>query len=82
MEGWEQRCCLRCWSLPGICQVPQEDEPGSGMVGTATAAAAATIFHVSATQGCFAITSPLLQGLQREQLVLDLGCIPCYSCIS
>lgn len=68
-----------------FCQTAQEDEPGSGMVGmvaAAAAAAAATLFPMSDTQGCSAIISPLLQSLQREQLLLDLECIPCYSCIS
>lgn len=60
MEGWEQRVGL----LPGLfghcqgemssCQTPQEEDEGSGMVGMA--AAAATLFHVSDTRGCSAIT--------------------------
>ena len=43
----------------GFCQTPQkENAPDYGMASTAsadTAAAAATLFHVSDTQGCFAM---------------------------
>lgn len=57
----------------------EEDEPGSGVLGTASAAAAGTLFGVSDTQGCSAITSAVLQSLQ---LLLALECTPCNSCIS